>query len=145
MRLEVEALVEAALADAAAQKPASAPPPSEFAKLADALERAAVQEPVEDPAERERFHKLAMAVILDACEDPKARRGLEALTQDVLKTAQAGGLLNENPEAATARSATDEPGQQTIVIEKHQVAKGRTLFRKMQESVGPAPAPETNG
>ncbi|MEN6550130.1 MAG: hypothetical protein ABFE07_29145 [Armatimonadia bacterium] len=144
MRLEVDALVEAALADAAALKPASAPAPSEFAKLATALERAAGQQPAEDPAERERFHKLALAVILDACEDPKARRGLEALTQDVLKTAQAGGLLNENPAAATAGSATDEPGQRTITIEKHQVAKGRTLFKKLQEGA-PGPATETNG
>ena len=141
MRLDVDALVEAALADASVPKPASKSPASEFSKLASELEDASRAKPQESQEERERFHKLAMAVILDACEDPKAKHGLEALSQDIVKAASGGGYVvgDRSPDEHDSNAT-----KQTVIIEKQQVARGRTLFKKLQDA-SPAPAAETNG
>lgn len=139
MRLDVDALVEAALADASTVKPASQASASEFSKLAEELEVVS-KAPVDSKdarAERARFHKLAMAVILSCTEDPKAKRGMEALSQDIIKAASGGGLLNDAPDPTPG----DRP---TVTIEKQQIAKGRTLFKKLQDGA-PAAAAETNG
>lgn len=144
MRLEVDALVEAALADASQPQPTPVAPASEFAKLADALDQAAGQKPAETPAKRERFLKLAMAVILDACEDPKARHGLEVVAQDVAKTAAGAGGALVGAAPSTPGTSTEEVASKTVTIEKQCLAPGRTLFKKLEDGAAPAAA-ATNG
>ena len=143
----IDELVEAALKESSvkATPPAVSAPPAktEFQKLADVLEKVAKEG--NKVVDRDRFNKLAMAVILDTIDDPKAKKGLEALTQDIIKTANiSGGVVNEGTEASTKNTATEGNGNRTRVLEKQRVDKGRTLFKKMQESNVPGPATETN-
>jgi hypothetical protein len=140
----IDDLVDAALKEDFTGKSSSvavsAPPPkSEFQKLADVLEQEAKKGA--QPEDRDRFNKLAMAVIIDTIDDPKAKKGLEALTHDIVKNAQiSGGMVNETPEPGTIGEATDGTGKRTRVLEKHRVDTGRTLFKKLQ---GETPGPST--
>ena len=145
----VDELIDAVLKESSVKTShpaASAPPPekTEFQKLADVLDKTAKEgAQIKD---RDRFNKLAMAVILDTIDDPKAKKGLEALAHDIVKTANiSGGSMNEMPEAGTIGETTEGSGKRTKVLEKHIVDKGRTLFKKLQEAPNvPGPASETN-
>jgi hypothetical protein len=144
----IDELVDAVLRESSTKKVASAvsaPPPvkTEFQKLADVLEKVAKEgDKVED---RDRFNKLAMAVILDAIDDPKAKKGLEALTNDIVKTANiSGGTVSEGGEASTKHTATEGNADRPRVFEKQRVEKGRTLYKKLEAHNVPGPATETN-
>jgi len=144
----IEALVDAVLQESTktSASSVSAPPPavkSEFQKLADVLEKAAKEG--SRPENAERFNKLAMAVILDTIDDPKAKKGLEALTHDIMKTSNiSGGVMNEKTDPGTLGEVTEGTGNRTRVLEKHRVDKGRTLFKKLQGNTAPGPATEDN-
>ena len=145
----VDELVDAVLKESSNKTPkltASAPPAekSEFQKLADILDQTAKEGA--QSKDRDRFNKLAMAVIIDTIDDPKAKKGLEALTHDIVKTANiSGGVMNETPEPGTIGETTEGSGNRTKVLEKQRIDKGRTLFKKMQEAHNvPGPSTETN-
>jgi len=141
----VDELIDAALKESsakAATEVAAAPPPTEFQKLADILESASKE--AGKPVDQDRFNKLAMAVILDTINDPKAKKGLEALTHDIVKNAQiVGGVVNDTPEPGTIGAITENTGVRTKTMRKQKIDTGRTLFSKLQDSV-PGPAAETN-
>ena len=148
MSFTVDELLEAALNESKKTEPkeVKTDEPSQYAKLAEALEVSAKLNA--EPSNPERFHKLAMAVILDAIGDPQAKSFLEKLSDSIIKEAQiSGGAANEMREPGTIGEITEGTGVR--VIEKLKTDKNRTLFKRLKDGTAqgsnvPGPATQTN-
>jgi hypothetical protein len=148
MSFTVDELLKAVLDESKTTEPkgVSLDEKSQYGKLAEALETSAKMNA--ESSDPERFHKLAMAVILDTVNDPKAKPYLEKLSYSIVKEGQiGGGVANEGREPGTIGEITEGTGVRTI--EKLKVDKNRTLFKRLKDSHEqdtnvPGPANQTN-
>ena len=79
-----------------------------------------------------RFHKLAMATILESMDDPKAQPHLANLSKSIVEINKVS-FQSPQPGTGTIGELSQQAGAVQPIV-KNKIDKGRTLFQKLDSS-----------
>jgi hypothetical protein len=123
----------------AAEKPTPISSEPSSISLAEELEKVAndIQARQEEESKGKegqlRFHKLAMATILESMDDPKAQPHLANLSKSVVEISKTA-FQSPQSDPGTIGELSQQTGGAVQPVVKQKVDKGRTLFQKLKSS-----------